>query len=352
MNAKKILKGIAIYLSSAFLVLVLFMLAYFTVFATVTANPDKVKGIISQSGIYPKVTPVVLENLTKPVQGEGQGVQPDELPLQNEMVKNAAIKVFDPQFVQTNLESAIDGTYTWLNGQAPKPAFNIDLAGAKSRFAQELADEAGARVEMLPLCTLQQQRELQETDLLSLPCKPRNVNIEVLKAEFISSVNNDENFLKETNVSAENLKDESGKSTLDNYKDLPKAFQLGKDLPYILGVIALILGAVIVFLSETKREGLKKLFKIFLITGVFVVLIPFAFNALVGGLNNGSDGASDNVVKELLVPVLDKFVESAAKVYYIVGAVYLLIAAGLFAGYKKLEPPAVSPKKESSGIKT
>lgn len=343
MDIKNIFKSIALYLSGAVLVLVLFMLAYSLVFATVTANPDKIKQLLDDSGIYENITPVFYDEIARPqATPEGQSTGPAELPLQDAAVKDAALKAFSPDYIKTSVESIIDGTYKWLDGQTPQPVFSVDLAGPKNQLAQEIAAQAGARIETLPVCTPQQQRDLQETSLLSYTCRPRNVNIEALKAEFIDSINNEEDFLKETTLTPDTLKDENGKSVFDNYNELPKTFRLGKKMPFVLGVIALILSAVVVALSATRREGAKRLAKLFLVVGLLAILFPLGINTLIDGLV--AEPTADAATTQILIPVLNQFMDAAAKVYYITGGVYLVIAAAAFVIYQKfLTPPTAKP---------
>lgn len=344
MKAKKFFKGALVYILDAMLIMVLVLLAYFTVFTTVTANPAQVKKIIDESGVYSKITPVLYDKYVREARSGAGEIRTEGLPLDNETVKNAATSVFSGDFIKQNLEAAIDGTYLWLNGDLAAPSFSINLAEAKNRFAGHIAEHAGARAETLPLCTPQQLREVRGTDLLSLPCRPAGTNIAALKAEFIDSINKDDGFLKDTVISPQTLKDKNGQEIFADYKKIPETFQALKNLPYILGILAALISMSIVLLNDSRREGLKKLIKFFVIGGALVILIPLGISSLVDSLL--SDPATDAVVKELISPLANRFIDTADKVYYTVGVIYLLIAGAIFLAYKRMRTPAATkPEK-------
>ena len=242
MKVKEFFRRSSLYLLDMALLFVLLLLAYFMVFALVTSNPDRIKQIVSGSGVYQKITPVLYDNYAEQkVDEQAQSPGGETLPLDNEAVRSAAIKVFTPQFVQNNLETAIEGTYEWLDGDTPQPAFQIDLAEAKNQFAEEIAAAAGNRAETLPVCSPQQLREAQNVNLLSLPCRPPGISIEALKAEFIGEAKKDDGFLSETTVSPATLKDGSGKNVFENYRHIPDTFQQTKKLPYIFAALAVLI---------------------------------------------------------------------------------------------------------------
>lgn len=346
MNAKKFVKSILVYILDTALVLILVLLAYFMVFSTVTARPSEVKRIIDESGVYQKITPVLYDKFAQEGMNENQGVQSQTLPLENEAVKSAALSVFSPDYIKQQLETVIDGTYQWLDGTTTEPSFTIDLADAKNRLAEQIANQAATRAETLPVCTAQQLREVRDTNLLSLPCRPLGANIAALKTEFINSVNSDENFLKNTTISPATIKDERGNKVFQDYQNVPDTFQTLKKLPYILGALAILISTGIVLLNENRREGLKKLVKFFVIGGVFVILIPLGISSIIDSLLNEQSG--DTVIRELLVPLAKKFIDTADRVYYTFGVIYLLIAGVMFLVYKKLQPPTEKSEVEKA----
>lgn len=324
-------RKITVYFLATGLFFLLFSLAYFLVFSQVTAQPAKVKQILRDSGVYQKITPVIYDDS---VNSDSAGA--DTVPLKNPMVRRAALDAFSPGFVQKNVESAIDGAYGWLEGSIDQPEFVIELKGAKDRFAESLSVQAGKRLKALPICTAAQLSKIKRIDPYTVPCLPPGTDINALKKQILSEAGQSDDLLKDTKITPFSVKDESGKPVFDDSSSIPKNYQLSLKAPYILAALCLLMAAGIIYVCATKKDGLKKLWKIFLAAGIFVGLVPFALGQVIEVLPQAAP--NNTVMAELVTPVAREFNEAASKVYFITAAAYILLAVGIFLILRKMRP--------------
>lgn len=325
---KKIFRSGGLYILGTALLFCLISLAYFSVFARVTANPAKVKQILNDSGVYAKVPQVIYDDAV-----QSEATASSTLPLEDSGVRQAALNTFDAGFVQNSAESVINGTYAWLEGDISQPQFEVNVKEVKDKFAAAVSEQAGQRAAGLPVCTASQLREINTSNLLSIECRPPGLSVEALKTQFQNEVAASDEFLKDAQVTPETFKDQNGQSVFINRPDIPQAFQLFKTLPYILALLAAAIAAGVLFLSPSRREGLLKLAKILGIAGVFTLLIPLAMNILADMLFGS---AASSVAAEIAGPIVRGFNGAADGIYYFIGGVYLVLAAGFLLVREKL----------------
>lgn len=312
----------------------LFLLAYFLVFYQVTANPGRIKRILSDSGVYQQVPSVVYDNVLKSESKHGQ-----DIPLKSPVVRQTALATFTPDFVQTNVENSIDGVYGWLAGKTSQPQFNIDLKGAKGRFARSLSNNIGK----LPKCSLSQQAKIkaENFDAFSSPCVPPGVDIAAIKKKILGTAAKSDELVKQDKISPITIKDKDGKPVFDNYKEIPRAYQLSVKLPYLFGVFCLILAAGLVLASQTKRDGFRKLGKVLAVAGVFVAVLPIGLSYAINKLLQTVPDSE--AYKQLLLPVAHELIKANSQVYITTGVAYILIAVVIFIILKEM--PVKLPSK-------
>lgn len=337
-DVKKIFRRGGLYVLGTALLFCLIGLAYFSVFARITSNPTEVKQILNDSGVYKKIPQVIYDDAV-----QSEATTSTTLPLQDPGVRQAALDTFDAGFAQKSIESVLDGTFAWLEGNIPQPQFEVNVKEAKDKFAAAVSEQAAQRAAGLPVCTAAQLREVNASNLLTAKCRPPGVSIDSLKTQLQNEVAAGDEFLKDNQVTPETFKDQNNQSIFVNRPDIPQTFQFFKSLPYILGLLVPIIAVGIVFLSYSKREGLFRLVKLFAIAGLFALFTPLAMSILANMLFGS---AGNNVAAELAGPVVKSFNAAAAGIYYFIGGVYLVLAGSLFLLREKLfaEPPEEQTK--------
>ncbi|HET7672926.1 MAG TPA: hypothetical protein VFK11_00225 [Candidatus Saccharimonadales bacterium] len=337
MDAKKIFRGIALYLLGTFLFFVLFGFAYFLAFTQMAGNPDRVKQALYNSGLYEKAGPVLYDNFQE---SEGSKGPEQDIPLKDPIVRQAVLSAFSPSFIQKSVENVIDGTYGWLNGDTAQPEFSINLAEAQKNFSQTLGDEITERLKKLPRCSAEQVQKAKKTDPFSIRCLPPGVSIKSLRKQVVKEAEGGD-VLEKKKITASDLKSKDGGGTFSD-SSAPSAYRTALKVPYILLVLGVLLGTGLVYASSSRKNGLKRLGKILAIAAVFALFVPIAFNILFSILLKADTG--DNIITDLAVPVIREFNKAGSKFYYITGAGYALLAVGAFYLAKRL--PAEGDKRK------
>lgn len=267
-------KRLARGLASTGFKLGIFLTAVTAALVLAFGTPTTIKESLDKSGIYDQAVKSVLDQTQQGVQGEpaGEGIAAD-VPLQDAAIRKAAEQAFSPDVLQRSAEQGIDGTYSWLEGDTETPNFAIDLTGVKQNLANAIGDEAAKRVQALPVCTLEQLRQLNPgTSPFDLPCQPPGLNIAVERQKIVNEVASSPDFLKDPVITADDWKDTNGQSHFAQASEAPQAFQFAKKLPWIFGSLSLLLGAGLVFLHESRRRGLFVVARTLLVTGVVLLV--------------------------------------------------------------------------------
>lgn len=332
MPIKKALRWFLVALLAYLLAISLLFLANAVVFRSIAARPDKIKAILDDSGVYQKIPVVLYEDIAK----ENQA-QKTDIDLSDPKVKQAALDSFNPAFFESSVETALDGTYRWLEGETSQPRFTVDATKARNNFIKNIVEVEAARAEELPVCTFAQLRQINpgSVNIFNLKCRPPGVSIADQAEKAKTELRNNPEFLGETKLNAQDLKNEKGQPIFSANSELPEKFQLAKNLPLFLAVLSALLAIGLYLASPNKQQGLKRLSKILISVGFLTLLAPIMIKFLSGKLLPAVSG--DKVVSEIITPVVREFNAAAASIYYLLGGI--MLAAGILliiAVYKNI----------------
>ncbi|HSW78637.1 MAG TPA: hypothetical protein VLF88_01285 [Candidatus Babeliales bacterium] len=272
-----IIKKLGLILLTPLFVILLFATALDIGFVRSATHPATVKRLVAESGIYSSVVPSLLQ---KP---QIITTQYGNISTSDPEIKQVANSVLSPIFIQQNAEMAIDNTYDWLDGKIAEPNFKIDLNGTKTLFANRIADVAQKRLSKLPRCTLAQSRAIAQSgqyDAFNATCLPVGVSPTSVAEQIKTSLVNQKEFLKETNISPADIKNGNNNQSVfnDQLKDAPKQYQHLKKTPLILSLLTILTGVGIVFLSSTWLKGLKHAGIILLVVGLLMLVFAWGLN--------------------------------------------------------------------------
>lgn len=250
----------------------------------VTVRPDNVKTWLSKSGLYAVVPDLAVSRLA-----ESQSSGTDDFTFKDILVQRAVRRALSGSFVPNATNAVVDGTFRWLDGDVAKPDFAVKVGDAKQRFADELATAAQKRYEQLPVCGPRQQ----PTNLgpLSIDCQIRGYNINQTIADFKNRVLANQDFLPSSVLTADsNLTTDAATGKVQpiiHYsKVIPQRYhQLQLARWVVLGLIVC-LGLLLLFVSDTKLTGLKRIGRSLLTTSILgaagLWLLFVAVNSLKG----------------------------------------------------------------------
>lgn len=308
--------------------LFLFALAVDIGFIRVVTHPEKTKQILSDSGLYGSVVSGLLDQ-AKTISTTGSGN--NDISLSNDLIRSAAEKSITPEFLKQNTEGFIDSIYRWLDGTTLTPDFKIDLGGVKQSFADNVASSLQQKLASLPVCPA--GTSVQSYDALNATCLPKGLTAAQAASTVKNGILNGQGFLDNSTLSANDVKSSDSGQPLfqDSLKDAPKAYQNAKKSPAILALLALLTGVIVVFLSATKKKGVRKIGGIAFGMGIFMLLFAWGLNQVVA--KKLPQLKFDNtVIQEKLQIVIKDIAQEVGKTYYIVGAVYAAAGAVAITG--------------------
>jgi hypothetical protein len=348
--AKRLARGLA---SSGFK-LCIYMAALTAAVALTFGTPTKIKQALTKGKVYDNVVDGAIEQIQKqnsaPPEGQ-EGGEPEEshIPLDNAAIEQVAHQAFPPELLQSSFEQIIDGTYHWLDGEVTQPDFKVDLSIVKQNLANAIGDEAVRHLQALPVCTPEQVRgiNLAEADAFGLPCLPPGLNLEIKRQEIVAEVAGSQDFLKDPVITANNLKNDEGKTPFETLSNAPKAFQWTKRLPWIFGIAGLLAGAATVFLHDDRRRGLFVIARALLIAGVLLLVSGLITLFFLGHLPLPENVADSGKLGNTLLEVIRSLGGAFNGVLLTFAGVYTVLGAGGLLGLH-FTKPKTTPEKASS----
>jgi hypothetical protein len=325
--AGKWLKKIGAGASAYMLAVVLLAASSAAVFYFVIASPDRVKGILNDSGAYGQFTNAFVGETSKSTSKDTSPV-----PFKNPTVQKAIKDAFSPEIIRVNTEKFIDGTYAWLDGETMQAEFTLDLAKNKTMLAESIGKLAQKRAAKLPACGFDGIPD--NAQAFEIECLPPGITPKQIGDKTAKDLRSDKNFLPDTKITPDNIFGKDTQNNPFNQQSIPNQFQLAKNLLWLFLGLAVLLSVPAVFLSETRRKGMKRVARSLLVVGILTILSPLSFNLFSSQLA-GSDIFSGAISKNVILPLTQEFISAISTVYYVFGFVCILIGgAGLVFAYK------------------
>lgn len=333
-----VVKKLLLILGATFLSALLFATAINLSVLSVAGEPEPIKNILKDSGIYSTIVTNQLEQAKKNVSSSG------ELSLTDPAIRDAAERAITPQYLEENVGKVIDSVYDWLKGKTQTPEFQVDLSGVKGTFADLAAQAAQTRATQLPACTAAGQSA--SFDAFSATCLPKGTAPSKVAADVKNNILTGEGFLDKSVLNANDIKSSGSDTSIfeSDLKELPNAYRKFKTAPIILSILSLVAIAAIVFGSSSKRRGLRRAGITLLVIGLILVGLGRAVNSalptkILPKINVNNNAALSSNVRSVVNGVVTKLDNT----YVLVGAIYaglgaLFIAGTIFIGKGESRP--------------
>lgn len=240
-----------------------------------------VKGWFDKSNFYNQIVDVVLEK----AKDSGKNSSTGSLPINDPQIQAVAKQAFNPAFLKSSVEGALDGSYNWLDGSAQDINFSIDLTNAKQQLIGGLGTYVTNKVAALPVCA--SERVANDFDAFNAACRPAALTAEAAGKQTETELLK-QDFLKDPVLTASSfkVKDSNGNEqpiTKDEKAQAVRSVYQGSSaLPYILMAVALILALGIVFISSEKRKGLRRIGYVLASNGILLVVFYILLSIGVG----------------------------------------------------------------------
>lgn len=323
---KGIFRGLVFSILAAALALCLIFIAYSLVFNLVTSNPERVKDIIKRSSLYSDLPAELYDQAEKEAQ-----TNQAEIPLKNPEIRQIALDVYSPVFVRSNTEKLIDGIYDWLEEDLQQPVINLDFSEKNKEFIGKVGNLAKKRAARLPPCSYSQIQSLKKFNVFSAKCLPTSIT----PSKIEKTVTNAKTTLLDDKFSTSDIKIDGEKPFYENFSDLPKSFSLAKSIPHILVVFALLIALATIYISENRVSGLKRISRTVFFAGILISLLPPIL--LSTGKSLLESIFNDDKAANITQTLFEQLMHDASKIYYTMGILLILIAAGMYFYARKIE---------------
>lgn len=343
---RRVLLGLTVLILASLLFGIAFSIGIIHTFS----SPAPIKHIISDSGIYSSVLSSSLDQAS-PITGDGT-----QIPFSNAVLRKAAATTFPPQFIKQNAETIIDSVYKWLDGKTPLPDFYIDLSSQKATFASSVSQSVQQELAGLPACT--KTSIPPSFDALSATCLPPGVTPSAAAASLQSAILNGQGFLDNPIITADTIKASGDNQSIfaDQLKNAPQYYHNAKAVPSILASLSVLATIAVIFLSKTRRSGMKKIGFILLICGVLLLLTAWSAGHIATGKTDNIApriSLDNNIVQANVRAMITDAVRLISKSWWYFGAVYcvlglLTIIATIFWPKQSAGQPAPETPAEKS----
>jgi hypothetical protein len=337
-----IAKRVALALVSPLFAALLFATAFDVGFVRTATHPATVKKFVADSGVYSSAVTNVL-NQTKSISTDF-----GDIPTSDPIVQQAARVALPPQYIKEQTELAIDNIYGWLDGKTAQPSFNIDLSGAKTLFANNIADSAQKRLNALPKCTPAQSLAILQQvnfDAYNAACLPRGISPAAVAQQLQKAVAGNQDFLKNISISSASIKDSNGQPVFTTkLAGAPKQYQRAKKTPWILSILTFLAGVAVVFLSRTRLAGLRHVGIVLLVAGLVMLLFSWGLNHIISTQVVPKIKVNNAIFQQDVRTLVTDISQRIDRNYWFFGGLYAALGAAVLGGYWYLRRRAAKIK--------
>ncbi len=294
-----ILRRILLLIAGFFLRSLLFFGFTLLAASLVLGSQPAIKETLTSVNAYERFSQALIDS-----GAESSKNDPASIPFNDPEIAKVIRESFGPVQLEQISETLIDSGYSWLEGDSSTLTFSIDLASNKEKLARGLSNYAIDRLQSLPVCTTIPT----ESNIYLLTCRPAYLDLDQQRSQLYNTIVNDESFLKDTTFSDADLpKTSSGQTFSEAYAKAPEYFGYFKMSPYVLLGSSALLALLVIFLSKTKRLGIKYISTSLLSTGVFLSITPIIYTYVLPAIGfklpsfgGGGNQAISQVVNDVM----------------------------------------------------
>ena len=337
MKQHKLLTGVC----ASLLALSLFGIGLFGSIYKVVSTPEPLKHALKESGIYETGINDALEKAQK----DQQSGSKEDIPTSDPAIRDIIKSSFPPEYLQGQAEHALDSMYAWLHGDTPKLAFSLDVEQAKTKLADGLGTYAQNRLDTLPVCTAADQIPSGDVDVFNAACVPPGFN----KAEAVAKTKDEilnGDFLKDSHFDADEVKNDNGQTLKQQLQAVPNYYQMLMLIMYMLGGMAVVMTAGIVWLSGNWRRGLRLAGFVFVGAGIFTTGLGIVSSIVMHKAVDefSKSGSNTEPLQQKVVKVVQLLTDDVRGWLLTYGIVLLVIGVGAIVAWFILNRSQRDPK--------
>ena len=328
-----IVRKLALALGKTLIVLSITVSVVGFLFISTLSKPDKIKGWLSESSLYPSVTQTIQDQLLKD--------NPDSNQLPKTVLNDTITKTFNAQVVQEFFEGSIDNIYVWLKDDTQKLNLKLDTNQLQKDFTQNVTNGLRSHLQNLPPCPA---NVVPSTDLINAQCLPSQIDIDEVLASVDTQL--DLGDLEANGEGTEIIKfspsssdDTESPVTLEQeLAPIKSIYNLLGVLPFITLGLFLIGVAIIVTFSKPRYVALRMLAISALFYGILYTVGGLLLPKIITSLTKSTiDSITEPALKESLSNLAKTIGKSIGSDLVIAGVVILIIGLVLLVSYVQIK---------------
>ncbi|OGL33570.1 hypothetical protein A3F64_02450 [Candidatus Saccharibacteria bacterium RIFCSPHIGHO2_12_FULL_42_8] len=331
---KHFFKKAAIWFNHGFIVLFLFILPSAFLFTFIFSQPQNVKNMLEESGVYEILSLTIADVATNSMQGTLSSYG-----LSQDTIRQISNDAFSLAKVQKPSEIFIDDTYKWLNGEQSRLQLKIDLQSNQKAFLDGLSEALVKTTLAKPICTTAQLQQIassqSQNSVLQAPCRPSNFDINSIKDIFNqqsveSQVESVQQVATSSNPDQAHTNPTSTLGIDNNIYgiSIPLIFSVLKNSFYITSLLLVFAAGTLYLLIRESKKYTTNIAKPLLTTGLLLCVYAgiswwLTGQKLLSKVLPGEQG-------ELTEKTISSFALVSIKTVFIFGGVYIFFASILF----------------------
>jgi len=309
------------------------LFALFVGLYSLLSNPQPIKDALRSSGIYTNLVQNVLEQ---------QATSSPSYMSTDPTIQTALTQAMPPTFLENTANNFLDGIYDWIEGKTESPRFSVDLSQVRANFANNIAIDVKQKLDSLPVCPDLIAPPASTGDALSLTCMPQGISSTAIANSARQEALDNSPF--NGTFDASTLKDNQGRPLFASLTFVPAIYHYYVIALFLLPLCMGLCALAIVYLSATKRKGLKRMAWLLVSTGVGIMIIATLEVWLIrkGVSLLSSISNSNTTLQEKGTTIVETLVTDMRTWWFVAGAAYTLIGITTLI-IVKLNPPKVTP---------
>jgi hypothetical protein len=318
---KRVVKRLLIIIASTLYVWMIFLSVGLLEARFTIATPSTIKTWLQNSGTYGSLVDEQSKLATI------QQIQANSLvQISQDEINQVARDTFPASSIQTDAEGVIDGFYGWFKGDTNGPEFKVDFSSRQAGFAKVMANKVEAKINALPVCTTTGRFSVQAFDPFKADCKPKGANIASEITAFETDLETSKDILPQQVYLGSDIKVDSGNGQKESIAtvwswvaNVYKAVLYG---PWLVIFLTLLCALALVFLSTSRRQGLKRFSGGLMFVGVVLIVSGFFLGPAFNKLNTWSSkslGAEASFTQHVIDPFVTQMSKTYSKYNIIIG---------------------------------
>ena len=317
------------------ILLILLPASYY--FQFVVAQPEQVKKIINDSGVYDKAASSLVDQMVAQIKSNPKA---SEIPINDPRIAQIFKDSVSPEDTKRFTEIAINSIYNLINSEQTNTSTVIDYSANKNKVINQLGDYAGERLNALPVCSYAQMREVASYNTFNAPCRPIGTTtaqlVEQLKLELKASqtpLAKDTVEIKDTTL---------GKLINDKQNQYAKYYVFAKNAFWINLCLLLVFFSGLLYVHRKRKH--QVIYSVMIKSAISLVVLA-VISLLFFSKNPSNVFLRQNEFgRDVVLPVSYAFVSKFAFIQFTLAGIYLLVALGAWIWFRKFKTGVAGPK--------